>query len=140
VLDRTVAGGVLLFPSCYKNPEAPMKDLRDLLDRVAKRAGFPKGRIRPRMLRVTYCSARLQTLDGGRPIAKSTVAGELGHHSSVMVETVYTRIGTMRHRSEDVEYRFDQHFERRGDAIVTRAGSTIVAPLALAPLGSNVVS
>jgi hypothetical protein len=39
-------------------PEAPMSDLRDLLDGVLVRAGFPKGRVRARMPRVTYVNAR----------------------------------------------------------------------------------
>jgi integrase len=97
-----------------------MRDLRDLLDRVAVRAGFPKGRIRARMLRVTYATTRLQTLDRGAPVARWTVEKELGHGSGKMLEAVYGRLGEMRHRAEVVEYRFEQHFERRGDGIVTR--------------------
>jgi integrase len=130
VWNRLQIGGVLLFPSPYMAPEAPMHDLRDLLDRVAARAGFPKGRIRARMLRVTYATARLQTLDRGAPVARWTVEKELGHGSSKMLEAVYGRLGEMRHRSEVVEYRFDQHFERRGDGLVTKAGKVISAPLA----------
>jgi integrase len=111
-------------------PEAPMGDLRDLLDRVAVRAGFPKGRVRARMLRVTYATARLQSLDRGAPVAHWTVERELGHGSGRMLESVYGRLGEIRHRAETVEYQFDQHFDRRGDRIVTRTGEEVSAPLA----------
>ena len=128
--QRLQAGRKLLFPSPYMSPEAPLGDLRDMLDRVAVRAGFQKGRIRARMLRVTYATARLQTLDRGAPVARWTVEKELGHGSGHMLEAVYGRLGEMRHRSDVVEYRFDQHFERRGEAIFTKAGEEVSAPLA----------
>jgi integrase len=54
--------------------------------------------------RHTYCAARLQTLDGGAPISPYTVSRELGHSSPAMVH-----VGTIRHRSEAVEYRLEQH-------------------------------
>jgi integrase len=130
VWERLQAGGSLLFPSPYMTPEAPMGDLRDLLDRVSVRAGFPKGRVRARMLRVTYATARLQTLDRGAPVASWTAERELGHGSGKMLASVYGRLGEVRHRSEVVEYRFEQHFERRGDGVVTKAGKAVSAPLA----------
>jgi hypothetical protein len=43
------------------------------------RAGWNKGEIRSKMFRHTYCSARLQTLDGGAPVSPFTVSKELGH-------------------------------------------------------------
>ena len=43
---------------------------------------------------------------------------------------VYGRLGEMRHRSEMLECRFAQHFERRGEAIFTKAGEEVSAPLA----------
>lgn len=60
--------------------------------------------INPRVLRVTYCSARLQTLDRGQPISPYTVESELGHNSGKMIRRVYGRIGEVRHRSDVVEY------------------------------------
>jgi hypothetical protein len=63
-------------------------------------------------------------------VARWTVEKELGHGSGKMLEAVYGRLGEMRHRSEVVEYRFDQHFERRGDGVVTKAGKAVSAPLA----------
>ena len=44
-----------------------------------------------------------------------TVSRELGHGSEEMVRRVYSHLGTVRHRSEVVEYRVEQ-FERRGDS------------------------
>ena len=63
-------------------------------------------------------------------MARWTVEKELGHGSGHMLEAVYGRLGEMRHRSEVVEYRFEQHFERRGGGIVTKAGQEVSAPLA----------
>jgi hypothetical protein len=61
------------------------------------------------MFRHTYCSARLQTLDGGAPVSPYTVSGELGHGSGAMVQKVYAHLGVIRHRSEMPEYRVEQH-------------------------------
>ena len=46
-----------------------------------------------------------------------TVARELGHQSDEMVRRVYARLGSMRHRSHDVEYRVEQHLETLGDRL-----------------------
>jgi hypothetical protein len=40
-----------------------------------------------------------------------TVSRELGHGSLDMVERVYAHLGAIRHRSESVEYRIEQHAE-----------------------------
>jgi integrase len=65
--------------------------------------------VRTKALRHTYCAARLQTLDGGAPVSIYTVSRELGHTSPAMVQRVYSHLGTVRHRSEVVEYRVEQH-------------------------------
>lgn len=57
--------------------------------------------------RKTFASARLQTLDTGAPVAMWTIARELGHKSLDMIEKVYDRLGTVRHRSDVVEYRVE---------------------------------
>jgi integrase len=79
----------MLFPSPHVTADRPLTDLRDLLDRVAVRAGlltpvldsktgkqartasgqllWAGQRVRTRVFRQTYCAARLQTLDHGRP-------------------------------------------------------------------------
>lgn len=99
----------LLFPSYVTGTEAMLSDWRGTLDRVAKRAGWKRGEIRSKMFRHSYCSARLQTLDGGAPVSPFTVGRELGHGSEVMLREVYSHLGTIRHRSEVVEYRIEQH-------------------------------
>jgi hypothetical protein len=78
--------GDLLFPSAVGDREAMLTDCRKLLDHLAVRSGLarqltveegkPRTKggwpmldfpLRTKMFRRTYCSARLQTLDGGRP-------------------------------------------------------------------------
>ncbi len=110
-------GGRLLFPSPWSASELMIGDVRNLLDRVARRAGLEGGTIRTKAFRHTYCAARLQTLDQGAPVSTYTVARELGHESEAMVRRVYAHLGTIRHRSEVVEYRVEQHLERLGDRL-----------------------
>jgi len=104
--------GDLLFPSMATGQEAMLTDTRKLLDRVAVRAGWKAGEIRSKMFRHTFAAARLQTLDHGAPVSLYTVSRELGHSSQAMVERVYAHLGTIRHRSEVLEYRHEQHAER----------------------------
>ena len=96
----------LLFPA---EDGGMRRDIRGLLDRLGERAGWKAGEIRAKMFRHTYCAARLQTLDNGSPGGPYTVARELGHSSTTMVEKVYSHLGTIRHRSEVVEYRIEEH-------------------------------
>jgi integrase len=105
----------LLFPS-DRAGEGPsmLTDARKLLDAVAERAGWKAGEIRTKMFRHTYCAARLQCLDRGAPIALYTVAKEMGHGGDSMVRRVYGHLGQVRHRSEAVEYRIEQHQEVPG--------------------------
>jgi hypothetical protein len=83
-------------------------DFRTLLDNVADGL-WAEGEIRSKMFRHTYCSARLQTLDAGHPVSPFTVGKELGHGGNAMVETVYSHLGEIHHRSSVVEYRVEQH-------------------------------
>ncbi len=101
--------GDLLFPSLATGREAMLTDARKPIDHITERAGWKPGEIRTKMFRHTYCAARLQTLDGGAPIPLYTVSRELGHTSQAMVQKVYSHLGTIRHRSEVVEYRVEQH-------------------------------
>ncbi len=124
--------GELLFPSVAGGREAMLTDCRKLLDHLAVRSGLArpvlddKGEpmkkggwpvldspLRTKMFRHTYCSARLQTLDGDAPVAPFTVSRELGHGSLAMVTRVYSHLGTVRHRSPVVEYRVEQHREAK---------------------------
>ena len=94
-----------------------LTDTRKLMDHVAARAGWKSGEIRTKMFRHTYCAARLQTLDGGAPVSPFTVSRELGHTSPAMVQHVYSHLGAVRHRSEVVEYRIEQHRKALGKRI-----------------------
>ena len=102
-------GGTLLFPSFRTGQEAMLTDIRKLLDAVAKRAGWKEGEITTKMFRHTYISARIQTTHNGVPVAAFTVAREVGHSSTAMIEKVYGHLGQVQHRSAVVEYRIGQH-------------------------------
>jgi integrase len=106
--------GSLLFPSKRLEREGLVTDLRKSLNTVAALAGWKPGEIGTKMLRHTYCSARLQTLDRGAPVSPFTVAKELGHGGRALVDRVYGHLGEIRHRSEVVEYRVSQHLEVDG--------------------------
>jgi integrase len=100
-------GGLLLFPGRGTGGGEQLLaggKLYDQLRRAAKVAGIESKRVTPQALRVTYCAARLQSLDGGRPCAHYTVQTEMGHASMDMITRVYGRLGTVRHREEGVEY------------------------------------
>ena len=84
---------------------------------VAVRAGWKAGEIRSKQFRHTYATARLQTTDRGAPVAAWTVAKELGHTSTAMIESTYGHLGEVRHRSDVVEYRAAQHTTKLGDRL-----------------------
>lgn len=96
----------LLFPR-RGSASAMVTNFDKALDQVAERAGWKRGEIRSRMFRHTYCAARLQTLDRGAPVSPYTVARELGHGGLRLVDRVYGHLGTVRQRSEVVEYRVE---------------------------------
>ena len=56
------------------------------------------------------------------------VSRELGHGSEDMVRRVYSHSGAVRHRSEVVEFRVEQHFERLGDQL-RRLGFVIASDI-----------
>jgi integrase len=113
----------LLFPGVEGRM---ITDFRKVLDVVAKMAGWKAGAIGSKMFRHTYCSARLQTLDRGAPVSVYTVAKELGHGGDSLVRRIYGHLGDIRHRSEVVEYRTEQHSASlqgpQSDTIVGTAG------------------
>jgi len=125
---RVLEGGRLLFPSFATGEEAMLREPRKLLDRIAVRGGWEAGAIRSKMFRHTYCSARLQTLDHGAPVSLYTVSRELGHGSEEMVRRVYAHLGTVRHRSDVVEYRLDQHLEVLAERLQKLGLGTTLAP------------
>jgi integrase len=122
VFDLDRPPGRLLFPSLACGREAMRTDTRKLLDHVAARVGWKAGEVRAKMFRHTYCAARLQTLDDGAPVSPYTVARELGHSSTAMVEKVYSHLGTLRHRSEVLEYRIEQHAASLGERLEALMG------------------
>jgi len=92
-------------------------DFRKALDAVAERAGWKRGEVRSKAFRHTYCAARLQTLDNGAPVSIYTVGKELGHGGDALVKRVYGHLGTVRHRSEVMEYRVEQYPEHLSEGI-----------------------
>jgi integrase len=100
-------GDGLLFPS-PRNGRMIHK-LDKPLDAVAEKVGWKAGEIRSKMFRHTYCAARLQTLDQGAPVSPFTVAKELGHGGDSLVKRIYGHLGEIRHRSDVVEYRIENH-------------------------------
>lgn len=98
VLERREEG--LLFPS---RTGGTLSDLRSSFDEVQSRAGLEK-RLTPKVFRHTYTAARIQTLDGDRPVALFTVARELGHKSVDRIEDVYGHLQSRRQRRPEVRY------------------------------------
>ena len=109
--------GRLLFPHPGPGPERMLAKLGEAFDELAKRAGLEPGTVRPHGLRHTYCAARLQTLDHGAPVSVWTVARELGHSSTELVERIYGHLGDVRHRAEVVEYRVEHYGRELGDRL-----------------------
>jgi integrase len=134
----------LLFPAEGKHGEALLTNFDDSLDGAGIRAGFweyvldgdgqpvkdkageprRRGTVRTKMFRHSWCSARLQTLDHGAPVSTDTVRREMGHESPRLVERIYGHLGTVRHRSEGVEYRIEQHKEKLRDRLAGLAVNT----------------
>ena len=110
--ERSPDSNELLFPS--PRTGGMVSDIRKTLDAIAVRAGWKPGEIRTKLFRKTYCAARLQTLDNGAPVSEFTVTREMGHSSPAMVRAIYGQLGTIRHRSEVVEYRVSQHMHVDG--------------------------
>lgn len=104
----TAPRGRLLFGVQPNGHEALLTDCRRFLDAVAKTIKWKAGDVRTKVFRHTYCAARLQTLDRGQPVAKYTVAQELGHGGDDLVKRVYGHLGQIRHRAAVVEYRVEQ--------------------------------
>lgn len=84
-----------------KTGPKPTRSREELLEPVSSTVVPP---LRTKMLRHTWCAARLQTLDSGRPIAMYTVAKEAGHEGLKMLKKIYAHLGTVRHRDEEVDY------------------------------------
>lgn len=79
-------------------------DCRKWMDEIAADVGWENKRVRLKVFRVTYASARIQTLDNGAPVSDWTVQQEMGHGSMRMLQEVYVRVGSIRQRRDRVEY------------------------------------
>ena len=128
-------GDGLLFPS--PRTGEMIRKFRKPLDAIAERAGWKAGEIRSRMFRHTYCAARLQTgekrvttLEDGRervewiPVSTYTVAKEMGHGGTGLVEHIYGHLSDNPHRSEVVEYRVENHRDVLGDRLTALTDSS----------------
>ena len=119
--------GRLLFPSYRvrgsgeRGSEHLLEEPRKAFDAIAERAGWKAGEIRTKMFRHTYCAARLQTLDKGAPVSAFTVAKEMGHGGTALVERIYGHLGTVRHRAKVVEFRVAQWKKQLGDRLAKMA-------------------
>ena len=110
ILEPHVSGRIgLAFPSPVTGRR--IKDVRKLLDRYAARIGLPEGRVRLHGLRHTFASSAIQLLDNGEPISMFTVSRWLGHGGESLTRRIYTHLGEIRHRSEELEYRIENHEE-----------------------------
>ncbi len=76
-------------------------------DTLGDRVGFQPGEARWNKLRHGYATAQLQTLDNGAPVSTFTVARGAGSYKRAA--RIYGHLGAVRHRSEVVEFRVEQH-------------------------------
>ena len=107
----------LLFPSYRTGQEAMIRDTRKLLDAVSVRCGYPEGEIHLYSFRHSFTAAALQLTDRGAPISPYTVGKYLGHGGPALVNRVYGHLGDVRHRSEQLEFRAEQHAELLGERL-----------------------
>jgi integrase len=87
-------------------------------------AQWKAGDLGTRVFRHTFTAARLQTLDRGAPVSLYTVSRKLGHGSEEMVRRVNAHLGSVRHRSQVVEFRVEQHEK----ALKDRLGARVCYP------------
>lgn len=118
ILQKHVFGQARVSGLLFPSPSGGMiHDLRKALDGIGELAGFEAGEIRTKMFRHTFCAASLQLLDRGAPVSPWTVAKWMGHGGQTLVNRVYGHLGDVRHRSEVLEYRADQHREALGERL-----------------------
>jgi integrase len=97
-----LTGNDLLFPS---KDGGMLDDLRGSLASAVAKAEVTGKRVTFITLRHTYASTRIQTLDRGEPVSVFTVAREMGHKGTNLIEDTYGHLQNDRNRSEAVEYR-----------------------------------
>ena len=122
--------GRLLFPSLRTGREAMLTDIRKMLDRVAKSAGWERGEIRTKMFRHTYCAARLQTIDNGHPCRRIRLPGNWGTVGSrwfVECMAILAMFGTALRSSNTVQ-------SSTASGLVSASRPSIVATIVTTPL------
>ena len=109
----------LLFPSNRFGADVMLDNVDGSLDKIGDRAGIERPRLHT--FRHSYISARIQTLDGGHPVALFTVAREVGHATTRLIEERYGHLVHVAKRSETVEYRLDHYTGHVQDQIASMA-------------------
>jgi integrase len=107
---------------------AMLRDARKRLDAVGTRIGYPPGELHLCVFRHTFIAAALQLTDHGAPISSYTVAKWLGRGGTALVNRVYGHLGDVRHRSEQLEYRVQQHAQVLGDRLVALRNPARICP------------
>lgn len=92
----------LLFPAW---DGGTITKMRSALETLEDRTEDMNKRLTLTVFRHTYCSARIQTVDAGEPVALFTVAREMGHGSIDRIEDTYGHLQAERVRLPEVRYR-----------------------------------
>jgi len=87
--------------------ERSVSCVRGSFARIVADAGLTDKGVTFHTLRHTYGAARIQTLDHDEPVAMYTVARELGHGGTQLLERRYAHLQRVRHRKPVVEYRLE---------------------------------
>jgi len=109
----------LLFPSHRSDDDVMLDNVDGSLDKIGRRAGIEVPRLHT--FRHSYVSARIQTLDVGHPVALFTVAREVGHSTTRLIEERYGHLVHVATRSEIVEFRLDHYAEHVKEQIAAMA-------------------
>jgi integrase len=109
----------LLVPSNRSDQDRMLDNVDRSLDKIGERSRIDRPRLNA--FRHSYISARVQTLDGGHPIALFTVAREVGHSSTRLIEDRYGHLVHVAQRSEVVDFRLDYYRDRVQDRVALMA-------------------
>jgi integrase len=101
---RSEGYDALLFPS--PDTGGVLTDIRGSLETAVEAAGIEKD-ITCHSLRHTYASVRIQTLEQGHPVSLFTVAREMGHGSTQLIEQRYGHILKNPRRLPHVAFDFE---------------------------------
>ncbi len=120
--------GPLVFPEPGSRGTVPVGDWRKTLDQIGKAAGFPRGAVRTRRFRVSFCTHRLCTLDEhGQPMTAWKLRGETGHGTEQMIERRYGRYAKFRTKRPVLEFRWAEWRETYITQFARGLASTLTA-------------